>query len=80
MGKGNNSRDDKWIKSIAVGSKGFVECVKSALGVLAKGRKSEETGDSYQLREPSVSYGAHFKAEKEDIGFENAYSWSVNPE
>ena len=36
-----------------VGSKGFVEHVKSALGALAKGRKAKESGDSYQLREPS---------------------------
>ena len=32
LGNGNNLRDDKWTKGIAVGSKGFVEHVKSALG------------------------------------------------
>ena len=32
LGNGNNIRDDKWTKGIAVGSKGFVEHVKSALG------------------------------------------------
>jgi hypothetical protein len=42
----------------AVGSKGFVEHVKSALGALAKGRKAKESGDSYQLREPSAPYQA----------------------
>ncbi len=39
---GNNIRDDKWTKGIAVGSKGFVEHVKSALGALAKSRKAKE--------------------------------------
>ena len=42
----------------AVGSKGFVEHVKSALGALAKGRKAKESGDIYQLREPSAPYQA----------------------
>jgi hypothetical protein len=36
----------------AVGSKGFVEHVKSALGALAKGRKAKGSGDSYQLQCP----------------------------
>ena len=58
LGNGNNIRDDKWTKGIAVGSKGFVEHVKSALGALAKGRKAKGSGDSYQLREPSAPYQA----------------------
>jgi len=32
--------------------------LKSALGALAKGRKAKESGDSYQLREPSAPYQA----------------------
>ena len=45
MGNGNNIRDDKWTKSIAVGSKEFVEHVKSALGALAKAcLRAERTG------------------------------------
>ena len=75
---GNNIRDEKWTRSIAVGSKGFVERVKSLLGVLAKGRKSIEAGESYQLREPSIPYGVHFRGKKEDIGLENSYFWDVN--
>ena len=54
LGNGNNIRDDKWTKGIAVGSKEFVEHVKSAIGALAKGRKAKESGDSCQLREPSA--------------------------
>jgi hypothetical protein len=76
LGDGNNNRDDKWTKSIAVGSKGFVEYIKSALSALAKGRESKEAGDSYQLREPSAPYGEHFGVENEDIGLQNAYFWN----
>ncbi len=93
LGNGNNIRDDKWTKGIAVGSKGFVEHVKSALGALAKGRKAKESGDSYQLREPSAPYGEHFGVypvqpflfcltgvKNEDIGLKNTYFWNFNPE
>lgn len=72
---GKNIRDDKWTKSIAVGDKSFVERVKSFMGGLAIGRKNTGVGESFQLREPAVSYGAYFKGEKSDIGSENAYFW-----
>ena len=32
-----------------------------------------EAGESYQLRGPSIPYGAHFGAKKGDIGPENTY-------
>ena len=54
--------------------------VKSALGALAKGRKAKESGDSYQLREPSAPYGEHFGVKNEDIGLKNTYFWNFNPE
>jgi len=47
----NNIRDDKWTKGIAVGSEDFVKRIKATLGMLAKGRKSRETPEAYQLRE-----------------------------
>ena len=74
---GKKTRDDKWTKSIAVGSKGFVDKVKSILGALASGRKCIEGGESYQLREPSVPYNVHFGGKKSDIGSENTYFWNV---
>ena len=76
--KSKNTRDDKWTKGIAVGSKGFVEEVKSLMGVSAIGRKRTKAGDSYQLREPSILYGEHFGGKKGDIGPENTYFWDVN--
>ncbi len=56
LGNGNNIRDDKWTKSIAVGKRTFIERVKSLMGALAKGRKSAEGVESYQLREPAAPY------------------------
>lgn len=78
MEKGKNIQDEKWTRSIAVGSKGFVERVKSLLGVLAKRRKSIEAGKANQLRDPSSPYGNHFGVKKEGIGPENTYFWNVN--
>ncbi|MEA3358616.1 MAG: hypothetical protein U9R17_04310 [Thermodesulfobacteriota bacterium] len=79
LGNGNNTRDEKWTKSIAVGSKGFVDKVKSILGALAIGRRSIEVGESYQLREPDVAYSANFGGKKGNIGPENTYFWNINP-
>ena len=74
---GKNIRDEKWTKSIAVGSRGFVDRLKSILGVLTLGRKPIETGKSYQLREHSIPYGVHFGFKKGDIGPKNTYFWNV---
>ena len=62
-----------------VGSRGFVDGVKALMGILTIGRKSIGTGDSYQLREPSIPYGAHFGAKKCEIAPENTYFWDVIP-
>jgi len=75
---GNNIRDDKWTKSIAVGNKNFVEKMKSLMGAMAIGRKSTKAGESYQIREPAISYMAHLGAKKSDIGPENTYFWRDN--
>ena len=71
-------RDDKWTSSIAVGSKEFVEKVKTRLGILAKGRKATESDGDYQLREPMNSYMVDFGVQKGDIGPENTYFWEIN--
>ena len=73
---GRNIHDDKWTKSIAVGSNGFVDKIKSLMGARAIGRKTIEAGDSYQLKEPAASYMTHFEAKKYDIDPENMYFWS----
>ena len=78
LDNGPKSREDKWTNSIAVGSKGFVESVKSALGIRAKGRKTKEAGSNYELRKPAAPYGAFFGGKNEDIGVGNTYFWDVN--
>jgi len=78
LGNEKNIRDEKWTRSIAVGSRGFVDRVKSILGVQALGRKTIESGESYQLREPSIPYVTHFGVKKSDIGPKNTYFWNVN--
>ena len=80
VGDGNNRRDEKWTKSIAVGSKAFVESVKTLLGALARGRKVREAVEAYQLREPSAPYGDHFGVKNEGIGPENTYYCNVYDE
>jgi putative transposase len=80
LGDGNNCRNEKWTKSIAVGSKSFVEGVKTLLGALAKGRKVNEASEAYQLREPSAPYDSHFGVKNDDIGPENTYYWNIYDE
>ncbi len=79
LSNGNNIRDDKWTKSIAVGNRTFVERVKSLMVVLAIGRKNVGVGESYQLREPEIPHGAHFGTKKYDIGPKNTYFWDIIP-
>jgi len=75
-----NVQDKRWTKSIAVGSRGFVEGVKSKLGILARGRQSVGMDGVYQLTEPSVLYEGHYGAKNGDIGLENTHSWNINHE
>ncbi len=63
-----------------VGSKPFIEKVKSLLGFKAKGRDVIKGGEGYNLREEAAPYMDHFRAEKDDIGPENAYFGDVNTE
>lgn len=65
---GKNIQDDKWTKYIAVGSETFIERIQGLMGVKARGRKSIETGDSHQLREPLVPYNSLSRGKKEDKG------------
>ena len=61
-------------------SRPFIEKVKSLLGFKAKGRDIIEGGERYHLREEAAPYTALFRAEKDDIGTENAHVLDVNPE
>ncbi len=62
-----------------VGSKGFVESVKSLLGAIARGRKVTEAAEASQLREPAALCGGHFGVKNDDIGVDNTYFWDIKP-
>jgi putative transposase len=80
LGNGTKNRQDEWTRSIAVGSKSFIENVKALLGFRAKGRRVIEGSEAYQLREGSAHYRAFFEGENENIGLENTYLWEINTE
>jgi len=46
---------------------GGIEKVKFLLGAMAKGRKSLELAEGYQLRDPFVPYSPHFDVKNDDI-------------
>ena len=71
-------REERWTKSIAVGSREFVDSVKLSLAGRANGRKVQGDETGYQLREPSETYNALLKGKKDDIGSKNAYVWENN--
>jgi hypothetical protein len=70
----------EWTDGITVGSKAFIENVKTRPGSKAKGRDVLEGSGAYQLRESSSIYRANFRAKKEDIGLENTYFWDFKIE
>lgn len=70
-----NCRDEKWTRSLAVGSKTFIDRVKKKMGIAAIGRKRINSGESYQLRESQIPYDAHLGAKNSDIDVENTYFW-----
>ena len=80
LGDGENIRQEEWTRSIAVGSRFFVENMKAHLGYRAKGREVRGRNERYHLLEGSAPYKALFGAEKDDIGLENTYSWDVSNE
>jgi len=75
LGNGADFRDDKWTRSIAVGSESFIENVKYFMGAMALGRKSIESGESFQLQEAQSPYIDHFGAKKSEIDSVNTYIW-----
>jgi putative transposase len=80
LGDGAKPRQEEWTGSIAVGSRSFIETVKSLLGLRAKGREVMEGEKGYQLREGAAHYKALFGTENDDIDVENTYFWNVKTE
>lgn len=76
----NNSlqRQVVWTESIAVGSKNFVSDTKRKLASRAIGREVNDIDGMVELREPYVSYNAHFDPEKPTLSPQNTYFWNIN--
>lgn len=57
LAHGEMGREGKWTESVAVGGAGFVETIRSKLGLRAKGRRVSGMDDDYTLREPQELFG-----------------------
>jgi len=56
LARAEQVRESKWTESVAVGSRSFVETIKTKLGVRAKRRSFSGTEDEVALREPQAGY------------------------
>ena len=65
------------MKSVAVGSEGFVHRTRQRMGIKVKGRKIVEKGAAFTLREPMNDYGLYSGPENNPIVPENRYLWNV---
>lgn len=71
-------RQPRWTESIAVGSEGFVEQTKSALGIKAVGREVIGGDGVYELREPVIPYSLDSTDENGDLRQKNTYFWDIS--
>jgi len=69
------SREGRWTESVAVGNKSFIEATIKKLGIRAKGRNVVRGHKSYELREPTVSYGINFTPKNSLLRLQNTYFW-----
>ncbi|WP_321418707.1 hypothetical protein [uncultured Desulfobacter sp.] len=69
------AREERWSRSIAVGSRESIENIQTKLGVKAIHRKIHETQDSFELWEDKSPYTVAFGTENEKLRQENTYNW-----
>ncbi len=69
-------RQGCWTRSIATGSRSFIEDVKRQMRSVAVGRRIRKKKEGYELRETQAPYRALFDAEKVDIEGENLWFWN----
>ena len=67
-----------WTQSIAVGNEDFISETKRKLASSALGRDVHDRDGVVELRDPNVSYNAHFDPEKPVLSPENTYFWNRN--
>lgn len=70
-------RQERWTRSIANGSRSYVEAVKNQMGGFAIGRQIFQNAECFELRESESSYNALFDVEKHDIEGENLWYWNA---
>jgi hypothetical protein len=78
LAKQGRERQPRWTESIAIGAEAFVRETKEKLGIRVMGREVKRAGESYELREPEISYEANFGHENDDLRQENTYFWDVS--
>ena len=71
-------REEKWSQSIAVGSEAFVNQVSDSLCPKIGKRQTSADGDSFVVREPSISYNAHFDGKMVALSPSNALLWKLS--
>ena len=76
----DNSREDKWTASIAVGGEMFVSKIKELLGVRAIGRRIVNMSGSVELREPFSPYRDNFMPENDRLRAKNMLYWNIYPD
>ncbi len=76
--QGAGNRQAQWSESIAVGDEKFIEDTKKQLGIRAAGRRILESNGQFELRDPDISYNAHFGPKKANIDPENGYFWKIS--
>jgi REP-associated tyrosine transposase len=75
---GTNQRESSWSESIAVGSVGYVEYIRTRLGLKRNGRVIEEQEfGRCVLREEPEPYNAVFAPKNERLRPENGYFWDI---
>lgn len=70
----------RWSEAIAVGSREYVDKVKTELKTRALHRQVAEVDGTYALWEPSVPYAHGFEGKNDLLGSNNALPWNKNGE
>jgi len=69
-------REEYWTKSIATGSRSFVESVKRQMRSFATGRRVRKNAEGFELRESQSPNNAYSDTEKSDMGDKNLWFWN----
>ena len=80
LAEGVGARDERWSGALAVGSREFVDRIKSELGVKALHRGIIATDGTHMLREPGSRYRLDFDRENGALRLENTVSRNDNAE